>query len=66
MRVSNLFGISREGRAQGTEIGMFLQEIQGSEFKEYSKYDIKYCIKEIEDVIYFLFTCVLLPSAFKT
>lgn len=50
MRVSNLFGISREGRAQGTEIGMFLQEIQGSEFKECSKYYIKYCIKEIEDV----------------
>lgn len=49
MKMSNLFGINRFGRAQGTEIGLFFGELQEEDFKKCSK-TINECIEEMKEI----------------
>lgn len=43
MSLSNLFGVNRFGRAQGTELGLIIAALKETDFKE--------CYKEIDDCI---------------
>ncbi|WP_338473376.1 SdpA family antimicrobial peptide system protein (plasmid) [Niallia sp. XMNu-256] len=49
MKLTNLFGVDRTGRAQGTELGLIIPELQETDFKECNK-DIDDCIADMKDV----------------